>query len=439
MYQLSILLPTKYPEKRARFLQNLKETAGNFDALEIVMCLDGDAPTHRDGNIVTCYSPPSKYRSTFHEKPWLESTGRWLMMANDDMLFKTKNWDLMIPYHKFMDDLGMFYFRDNQFNEAFACHPVFSRRVMNLAPGILSPLYQITKCDNTIWDIHPPSRRMYLEDIEIDHQHEGYGPEWNVAYDEDNAEYIKHTGFRARIRTQISELSGEPIPKVMLGVITAEQARRADFYDFYSLIEKPKDTICIAVHGQSIANNRNKIVEQALVYGASHVMFLDDDVMPRPEVIYQLLKHNKDIVMALQLRRNFPHYPLVFEERLPDNLYKIYTLKDNERGLIKVVGGGLGAVLINIEVFKKLERPWFRLGELVPDQISEDTGFYNRAIEAGFEVYCDLDCSVGHVASMIVRAQRTNGIWVINLDTNSKGSVNIPVNAIPVQENTSKG
>lgn len=438
MYQLSVLLPTKYPEKRERFIQNLKKTVSNFDSIELVMCLDGDAPTHRDKNIVTCYSPPSKFRSTFHEKPWLESTGRWMMMANDDMEFNTLNWDQMIPYDKFPDDLGMFHFRDSHFNENFACHPVFSRRVMRLEPGILSPLYQITKCDNTIWDIHPPNRRMYLDDIEIVHHHEGYGLEWKSAYEEDNAEYLKHVAFRAKIRSKIQELAGEDTAKIMLGVITAEYARRADFYDHHSMIEKPKDSICITVHGQSIANNRNRIVEQALVYGATHIMFLDDDVITRPDIIYQLLRHDKDIVMGLQLRRNFPHYPLVFDKCLDNNMFRIYELKDNETGLIKVIGGGLGCSLIRTDVFKKLEKPWFRLGELAPDQMNEDTGFYLRAQQAGYEIFCDLNCPVGHVASMVVRPARINGMWIINLDSNSDGSVNIPVNAIPQQNNIAK-
>lgn len=432
--QLSILLPSKYPEKRERFIQNIFETVSDLSQIEIVVCLDGDSFTHREGIITTCYSPPTKYRSTFHEKPWLESRGRWLMMANDDMIFKTKGWDRLIPYQDVPDDLGMFYFRDSTFNENFACHPIFSRRVMNLAPGILSPLYQITKCDNTIWDIHPPTRRFYLPQIEIEHFHEPYGPEWKHVYDEDNAEYLKHVAFRAGIRSKILELTGEPLPKIMIGVVTGEMARRADFYDYFQMIEKPKDTICVFVHGQSIANNRNRIIEQALIHNCSHVMFIDDDVVCKPDVLYRLLRHDKDIVLALQLRRNFPHHPLVFDKELPDDLFRVYTLKDHETGLIPVVGGGLGAVLIKTEVFRTLEKPWFRFGQLKEkDQMSEDTDFYIRARQHYFNVFCDLDTYVGHQASVVIRPFHMNGMWTVNYDSNGEGSLGFAVSMMPKQ------
>jgi hypothetical protein len=208
----------------------------------------------------------------------------------------------------------------------------------------------------------------------------------------------------------------------MIGIVTGEMARRADFYDHLNIMEKPKNSIVIAAHGQSIANNRNRVVEQALILGCSHVMFIDDDVYPKPELLYSLLKHDKDIVCGLQLYRNFPHRPLLFGPKIGEK-FKLFDFSDLTHGLMRVNGAGLGCVLIKTEVFKKLEPPWFRFGEFSKDQMSEDAGFFERANEAGIESYCDLGSPVGHNAQAIVRPIKKNVGWIVDYDTNGEGSI----------------
>ncbi len=169
MYQLSILLPSAYAEKREKFIRNLQATMADFNNTEIVICLDAnnDHPhgtverfsSFKHNNFVYCYENASPYRSRFFNSAWKASTGRFLLMANDDIEFKTKNWDKLIPYDKYPDDLVVFGLRDNQFDERFFCHPIWSRRAMELEEGLFEHDYWITKCDNVIWDIHPPHRR----------------------------------------------------------------------------------------------------------------------------------------------------------------------------------------------------------------------------------------------------------------------------------------
>ena len=254
MYPLSILIPSKYPDKLAKLIANLRETIVNFDNTEIVICRDaspGAEVTWQDRNFVHCYSPPTKFRSTFHEKPALESSGRFLMMANDDIEFKTKHWDFMIPYDRFGDDYALFYFRDGFFNQHFACHPVFSRKIFEINPNILSPLYNITKCDNTIWDIHPASRRVYLPEIEIVHHHVELGSEWKEAYMEDDQEYARNQDVRDDVRKAICRIIGMD-QKILIGVPTGPETRRPEFYDYFNMIQRPPGTLCEFVHGPSI-------------------------------------------------------------------------------------------------------------------------------------------------------------------------------------------
>lgn len=424
-YKLSVLLPSAHEEKRNRFLQNLKETVSDINSIEIVICLDGYEETKRIGNTVLTYSPPSKYRSTFFEKCYRESTGRFVLMANDDILFKTKNWDKMIPFDSYPDDLVLFYFKDNQFNHMFSCHPVWSRKIMNTFPELLDPLYNITKCDNTIWDVHPPHRRIYIPEIEIEHIQTPYGSEWLPQYEEDNKTYMENVYYRTQARNFILKELGLLHIKVMVGVVTGENARRADFYDHFNQIDKPTNSISIAVHGQSIAHNRNQVVEQALIHGCTHVLFIDDDVICNPDIIFKLLEHKKYIVTGLQLRRNFPHTPLIFKDWIEkEKMFSYYHLSQlNGERLVPIKAAGLGAVLIDTEVFKRMEKPWFRFGEFKLDQMSEDTGFFKRANDLGIESYCDTNCPVGHVSSIVVRPIKKGDNWIVDYDSGGTGSI----------------
>lgn len=395
----------------------------NFDETEIVICVDGDRPTERRRNFVYCYSPPSKYRSTFHEKPALEATGRFLMMANDDIEFVTKDWDAKIPYNQFPDDYVLFHFKDNMFNQNFACHPIFSRKILELAPKILSPLYQITKCDNTLWDVHPANRRIYLPDIEIIHHHENLGKEWEQAYMEDDQEYGRNQEYRYSVRNAICAMVGINY-KVMIGVPTAPENRRPEFYDYFNMIQRPPGTLTEFVHGPSIAHNRNIIIKSAIKNGCTHLFFLDDDVVTNPDVIFQLLKHDKDIVTGVLPAKSFPHRPYLFDEIVDGHTFKYYKLNDKDKGLIPIKGSGFGIVLIKTDVLIHLEEPYIRYNPHIPDQLGEDIYFFDRLSNKGVGIYCDLDVCATHFAHAGVRLVNTSKGWHVVYDTGGEGHVN---------------
>lgn len=423
MYQLSILIPSKYPDKLEKLIANLHDTMANFEETEIVICRDGTGPTLRNSHFVYCYAPPSRYRSTFHEKPALEASGKFLMMANDDIEFKTHNWDLMIPYNMFPDDFVLFHFKDRFFNKSFACHPIFSRSVIELIPNILSPLYHITKCDNTIWDIHPADRRIYIPEIEIIHHHEELGIEWQKQYMEDDREYYRNQSMRDDARKMICNLIGMK-HRVLIGVPTGREVRRPEFYDYFNMIQRPPKTLCEFVHGPSIAHNRNILIKSAIENGCSHIFMLDDDTTCNPDIIFQLLKHDKDVVTAVQLGKSFPHRPYLFTEITSDFKFKHYKLNDIDEGLIPIKGSGFGAILIKTEVFKQLEEPWIRYNPHMPDQLGEDLYFFERLDRLGIKVFCDLECIVEHFAHAKIRPVRTEKGWHVVYDTGGEGQVN---------------
>lgn len=224
--------------------------------------------------------------------------------------------------------------------------------------------------------------------------------------------------------------------KILIGVITAEMVRRADFYDYFNMLEKPAGTGIAFIHGQSPARGRNMIIEQALEHDFTHVLFVDDDVAFSPDAMMKLLAHNKDIVSGLYLMRNYPHHPIMFDEALDDGRCFTHYLSDGESGLVKIVAAGAGFLLIKTEVLRKMipfcpgkldKTCWFTLGELENDHWCDDIAFFKHARAAGIDdMWVDLSCIIGHMAQVTVWPNPINGKWQTTYDTKGAQTISAP-------------
>lgn len=179
--------------------------------------------------------------------------------------------------------------------------------------------------------------------------------------------------------------------KVLIGVVTGEYARRADFYDYYNLLHKPENAAVLLCHDRSPAKGRNLIIQAALDNDCTHILFIDDDMAYKPDSLVRLLEHDVDVVSGLYLSRAYPHVPIIFDLADEDgSAFPLYLTSD-KKGLIPIVAAGLGFLLCKIDVFRRLEKPWIRLGELNSEEWCDDIGFFNRLRKAGIQSYCDLN------------------------------------------------
>ena len=118
-----------------------------------------------------------------------------------------------------------------------------------------------------------------------------------------------------------------------------------------------------------------------------HILFVDHDVLPRRSTLQKLLDHDKDVVCGVYpmiqkgviswcLSREEPYKPLPFDN-LPDNPFKVKF-------------AGCGMMLIKMEVFDKLEWPYwkkeFASGQMIT---SDDSYFCKKARDAGFDIWVD--------------------------------------------------
>ncbi len=442
-YWLSILVPSKNAEGFDRLISSLREKTRNFSEIQVVAVLDAELErVEYHGNIVKYYRKPDEILSVgkLHEEAYKLAQAEWIFFGNDDIVCETPNWDVTVKEKlaTIPDKIGLVWPNDCMFQERLACFPIVSRKVLESTKFFPTP-YRRYKIDDTIFFMIPDSRKYYLKDVIFRHLNdqgtEGFVlPDGRIypidrqAADHDGQMWAKTAYRRIEMRTSLASEIGEKVEgtRILIGVPTQEYARRADFYDYFNVLEKPNGSVVTFSHGQSPAKGRNLIIEQALANNCTHVLFIDDDTAFPPNLLTKLLSHDKDIVTALYLMRNYPHKPLIFGGVNEMGACSVYYPRDGAKGLVEIVNCGLGSVLIKTDVFKNMETPWIRLGELEKDGWCDDIGFFNRARAAGFKLYCDLDCLVGHMASVTIWPQYLDDKWNVVYDTNGTGRVAFP-------------
>lgn len=425
-HKISVLLPSAFPEKRAQFLASLKAKSHNYEALEIIIVIDGNNEDWWDGNTLYTYHEPTNFRTKFFEHAYRKSTGDWLWLANDDLEILTQDWNKDLDLE---DPWRLYHFKDNDYNGEFACHPLTSRKVWELMDqqGLVFPPYVNMGCDTTIWDVMPYVKRKYKSNVVFEHRRFLDQKKHNEIL-EDYKSYNQNAGARAIVRHKIHNYAGIEEPRVLIAVPTGEYARKPEVYTHIDMMDKPSTTVRTTSIGHSPARGRNIMIQQALDGDFTHVFFIDDDMILAKTALTKLLSHDVDIVSGLYLHRNHPHRPLIFDQKLEDGQCRYHLLSKGEEGLIEIVNAGLGCTLIKTRVFRNMEKPWIRLAEMDKDDWNDDIGFFNRVTKAGFKVYCDLDVKCGHVLSAVLWPFRLNtGEWCAVYDTKGQEQVMIPL------------
>jgi hypothetical protein len=143
--------------------------------------------------------------------------------------------------------------------------------------------------------------------------------------------------------------------------------------------------------------NRESLVKQGLEWGATHIMFLDDDMVFPASALDHLLSRRQPFVAA-----NYPkkQFPITFTAVRLDGKGPCITDK-NSFGLEEVNYTGFGVSLIERSVFEQTPKPWF-LPVYVPEHdmyTTEDNPFCQRIRAQGFKVFVDHDLSrqIGHI------------------------------------------
>jgi hypothetical protein len=186
----------------------------------------------------------------------------------------------------------------------------------------------------------------------------------------------------------------------------------ASFFHSFVLMEKP-DFIYIHADNGPIHALRNNCVERALSEGCTHGIFMDTDQVYHPLTITRLLSHRLPVVGAL-VHRRYPPFDSLMLRVIEGPQFNRYDSIDEwkEGELVEVDATGGGCLMFDMQVFRKMPRPWFR-DDKAPEglpPIGEDIGFCQDLKAAGYKIFVDTSVPAGHLTTMIVNRQ-TNRLY----------------------------
>lgn len=176
----------------------------------------------------------------------------------------------------------------------------------------------------------------------------------------------------------------------------------AFFESFVAMVKPP--FIFYRTSNGNIDEMRNNIVHDALADGCTHVIMMDTDQCYHTDTIPRLLSHKLPIVGCLVYRRYPPFDPLMLKGKI--NEYENITEWEKD-SLVEVDATGTGCLMIDTQVFKKMQAPWFRFRKIDGKVVGEDIGFCSDLRDAGYRIFVDTSIPAGHLSQM----QITDGTW----------------------------
>jgi len=150
--------------------------------------------------------------------------------------------------------------------------------------------------------------------------------------------------------------------------------------------------------------NRNHIVNQFLKTDAEYLLWIDDDVVPPPQALTQLLSHEVDAVstMCFCTRPDkgvlFP-YPVTMKDA-PNGEFTIYY---PEKDLEEIDACGGGCILVHRRVYEhpEMKAPYqHQMKEDGEMGMTCDFNVWRRAKKLGFKLYVDRKIQCSHIREM---------------------------------------
>lgn len=160
MKNFSLLLPTRNRLALIKQLfDSLIETTLNPRLLEIVLYIDeDDIESHKilyPSLPLVKLIKPRDTMGNMIRKCYEASRGRYIILINDDVIFRTENWDAKIlkAYSRFSDEITLIYVNDLYYGRKMCTFPILSRTTCHLMNKICPGEYRSHCIDAHIFDI----------------------------------------------------------------------------------------------------------------------------------------------------------------------------------------------------------------------------------------------------------------------------------------------
>jgi hypothetical protein len=177
------MCPTRErPELLRQFLDSLKANMDFPERIEVVLGIDADDRVSLDFtypwfNLTKTVFPPGTPIGRMHQLCYEASAGDYVIIVNDDVILRLKNWDaVFLQVAKgFSDQIFLLHSDDGTFGRSLCTMPFVSRRFCELAGGLLPDIYTRYRGDDHITNIFYLleligfRRWIYLDQVVFEH------------------------------------------------------------------------------------------------------------------------------------------------------------------------------------------------------------------------------------------------------------------------------
>jgi hypothetical protein len=158
----------------------------------------------------------------------------------------------------------------------------------------------------------------------------------------------------------------------------------------------------MATEGYTIAENRNMLAAKSIQNNCTHLLMIDDDMIFPENALEVLLFREKEIIAINYHPRQINTGYMVWRKgddklkKIPENELPGEPFECEEIGF--------GTVLINTDLFHKVERPWFdwEIYDTGMIKTGEDAYFCHKVRDLDIDVWCDPTIKpTGHVGKWV--------------------------------------
>ncbi len=181
--KISILTPTRErSEKAKRFADSVLSTAAVPDDIELYFYVDDDDPQLKSYASWSLECPGNIH---FHVGPAISVSKSWnsiaalckgdiLLMGNDDLIYRTTNWDKILQQTvlKYTDQIYVAWFNDGINGEDHCAFPAVSRKWYEWLGYFTPGIFEFIANDTWIFEIGKLlGRTIYIPEVYAEHRH----------------------------------------------------------------------------------------------------------------------------------------------------------------------------------------------------------------------------------------------------------------------------
>lgn len=154
---------------------------------------------------------------------------------------------------------------------------------------------------------------------------------------------------------------------------------------------------CI-ISGTLVYMARDKLAGKAINEDFTHVLWLDSDMVFRPDLLEDLMMCRKPFVSCVYHGRRPGFHSCIFKSI---DLKHVERFEEYPREPFEIEGCGFGAVFMETDILKAVMLNFKTCFTPLPS-LGEDIAFCFRARDLGYKLYAEPNVQLGHVGHIVI-------------------------------------